>query len=50
METTKYGQTFYREEANKSFPQGCTCTDRSGACSWCQVYYGYDEEEKHEQR
>lgn len=42
METTPMGQTFYREEANKLYPEGCTCwpqNNAGGDCPWCQVYY-----------
>jgi len=41
METTKYGQVFYRLEADREHPEGCRCTssDAGGDCSWCQTYY-----------
>jgi hypothetical protein len=39
IEITRFGQTFYREKADRLFPEGCTCPDDSGACNWCQVYY-----------
>ena len=46
-EITKFGQMFFREEADKFFPAGCNCSDDSGSCDWCcdwcQVYYGYDK-------
>ncbi len=32
-------QKFYERDANRLFPQGCTCVDRSGDCDWCAVYY-----------
>jgi len=37
MEKTKYGQVFYRVEANAAHPEGCHCQD--GSCGWCQIYY-----------
>ena len=46
-ETTKYGQTFYREEADWEVPEGCTCADDSGACPWCEVYYGRSQGGEH---
>lgn len=30
METTKFSQMFYEEEANQLFPEGCKCRD--GSC------------------
>jgi hypothetical protein len=39
IEITRFGQTFYPKEADRLFPEGCTCPDDSGACNWCQVYY-----------
>ena len=44
METTPMGQRFYREEADRLFPRGCSCPDKSGSCEWCQIYYEGDEE------
>ena len=48
METTPMGQTFYPQEANALFPQGCQCHDRSGSCDWCRVYYDGPEEAEEE--
>jgi hypothetical protein len=40
MEKTPMGQTFYREEADAAFPQGCQCGNNGGGdCAWCQIYY-----------
>jgi hypothetical protein len=47
--STKYGQTFYREEADHYVPGGCSCTEDSGTCGWCYIYYGYYDPSEVEQ-
>ncbi|MGO9073859.1 MAG: hypothetical protein ACLQEI_06825 [Terriglobales bacterium] len=42
--TSKFGQRTYERDANRLFPQGCTCVDDSGDCDWCAVYYDGPEE------
>ena len=45
-EVTKWGQVFYRKEADATHGR-CRCPDDSGSCDWCQVFYnGLDEEEE----
>lgn len=47
METTRYGQVFYLEEADELVPAGCLDRDRGNqhgaclkrSCEWCWVYY-----------
>jgi hypothetical protein len=42
MEVTKFGQAFYRQEADKLYPEGCQCGNNGGGdCDWCQIYYGF---------
>ncbi len=41
METNKYGQKFYKQEADAAYPDGCQCGNNGGGdCDWCEVYYG----------
>ena len=48
MERNIYGQTTYKEEADRAFPEGCACGNNGGGdCDWCSIYYDgplYDEE------
>lgn len=38
MIVSPMNQVFYPDEADRLFGQ-CSCTDKSGDCDWCQVYY-----------
>lgn len=40
---TRFGQTFYREDAERLFGH-CTCPDDSGSCDYCRVYYNGPDE------
>lgn len=39
MNITPSRQIFFEDEANRAFPAGCRCSDRSGSCIWCHMYY-----------
>ena len=45
MEKTKFGQTFYKYEAD-ALHDRCSCTDDSGSCEWCHVYYNGPTDEE----
>ena len=47
MELSRYNAPMYRKEADRLHPEGCQCTNDSGVCEWCEVYYeGPPEEAK----
>lgn len=44
METSKYGQVTFEKVANELHVR-CKCSDDSGSCEWCRVYYHGPSEE-----